>query len=154
MNVRLKNKKLHEILDKESHGNFTMALNKAYRDTKDFAVKGFTVNWFETFSTPSGWKRLNKSMDFLPSEVEVLKYNPNAWNDYPDVTPPEGVWMRFEYKNVLDDIKDIEPCLNEDELIGHRLIYRNGEWRDQRNWTFYAQNIREARFRPWDDDDE
>lgn len=37
---------------------------------------------------------------FDKSELEdVPKYNPNAWNEYPEVTPPYDVMMRIKMKN-------------------------------------------------------
>ena len=39
----------------------------------------------------------NDTVSFWYDELEnVPEYNPKAWNEYPAVTPPEGVLMRIE----------------------------------------------------------
>lgn len=150
MKLRLKNQNLQAQLDALAPpSGFTEALSKVDPET---LIEGNFI-WFPVrFGKENRYGNKPFRVDLTKNDVECIEaYNPNFWNAFPEVTPPENVWMRFEYKNVNDEIKDIEPCCNDDELIGGRLIYRNGEWRDQHNWTFYAQNIREARFRPWDE---
>lgn len=49
------------------------------------------------------------------SDIEIL-YDPNSWNNYPDVTPPEGVRMRVEKKG--NNGRTIRDC----------AVYKNGHW--------------------------
>ena len=70
-------------------------------------------------------------------------YNPHAWNPYPEVTPPEGVWMRVEASD-LDD-------------YGEKLIvkffgafYVEGAWRSSVDIKD-LERFRIFRFRPWED---
>lgn len=81
---------------------------------------------------------------FDKSELEdVPEYNPNAWNEYPKVTPPEGVLMRVEART-LDD-------------YGERLIvkfygatYVDGAWRSSVEIK-YPETLQIFRFRPWEE---
>lgn len=76
---------------------------------------------------------------FDKSELEdVPKYNPHAWNDFPEVTPPEGVWMRLE----------LRPKSGGSCRVGAKYV--NGKW------FLYGGSIENfanytARFRPWED---
>lgn len=148
---RLKDKEFQKKLDELTNGDFSKKLmGPLSRCLPDVYVVecGDVINK----ELKSRYRATRFCVHFKENELEKIhEYDPNSWNDYPDVTPPEDVWMRFEYKNVNDEIKDIEPCCNDDELIGVRLIYRNGEWRNSRNWPLCTNNIREARFRPWDE---
>ena len=71
---------------------------------------------------------------------EVVAYNPKGWNNYPEVTPPEGVWMRVETWSACGAV------------IRGVFMYANGAWR--RGAYADPQNeIKAARFRPWDEED-
>ena len=67
-------------------------------------------------------------------------YNPNAWNKYPEVTPPEGVLMRVEF--IFDSI-----------LRRNCSIFENGAWRiTQKGDPSYNITLDGVtRFRPWED---
>ena len=80
-------------------------------------------------------------MDRRGLEMEN-KYNPNAWNKWPDVTPPEGVWMRID-------------CKNGDKLVAYYRVFDrgNGEWISPRG-NYYSKFYtvpKFVRFRPWDE---
>lgn len=74
-------------------------------------------------------------------EIEpVEEYDPLAWNNYPEVTPPEKVWMQCE---------------------GHFTTggkYKGGAVYDGEHWyvpilgTLARFNIVIERFRPWDEE--
>lgn len=78
----------------------------------------------------------------MPKRCFSVEYDPDSWNNYPEVTPPEGVWMRVE-ASALDD-------------FGEKLIvkffgafYVEGAWRssvDIKDW----ETFRIFRFRPWE----
>ena len=72
--------------------------------------------------------RLKKSED----------YDPNRWNRFPEVTPPEGVWMRVET----------------DMGFGFKARFQFGDWLDNRNDIIGEKDGIDGtvvRFRPWED---
>lgn len=74
-------------------------------------------------------------IDFYLHEYEELKeYNPNDWNSYPEVTPPDGVLMRVETE---DDVK----------ICGY-LDYLDNCWHYSDGTPFDIENVK--RFRPWE----
>lgn len=79
-------------------------------------------------------------------EVEP-EYDPNDWNSYPDVTPPEGVMMRCIIKTPGRDLDGPEPELP-------KICARtSGVW-DGRRWHFFGHgDLREGctvEFRTWE----
>lgn len=152
---RLKDRELQKKLDELTDGDFSKGLAETMNEDQS-SLPHISVDCGKWIN-PQAHERFSlfRFRIFLgKDEIEVVPvYDPKAWNEYPAVEPPEGVWMRFEYKCVNDDLKDIEPCCNDDEPIGVRLIYRNGEWRNSRNSPLCTNIIREVRFRPWDDDE-
>lgn len=152
---RLKDQELQRKLDNLTDGNFSGLLAETMSEDNGLSPH-ISVDCGEWIN-PHANEQLaiyRFRVYFRKDEIEVVHvYDPKAWNEYPDVEPPEGVWMRFEYKCVNDEIKDIEPCCNDEEPIGVRLIYRDGEWRNSRNFPLCTNKIREVRFRPWDEGD-
>lgn len=76
---------------------------------------------------------------------EVSDFNPNAWNEYPAVTPPEGELMRVELFNLMLR-KFTRAC----------AIYCNGTWyaelNGEPNGTLELAGMTKVkRFRPWED---
>lgn len=69
---------------------------------------------------------------------DIPEYNPRAWNPYPEVTPPEGVWMRLE----------ICPGSEDSGRMGAK--YLNGKWLLDDGAIANFGNY-PARFRPWED---
>lgn len=80
---------------------------------------------------------------FLFHELEeVPEYNPNAWNEYPAVTPPCGVLMRLEF--------------TETESTGKPKRHYVAATFNGITWgtcDSYSANfkITNCRFRPWED---
>lgn len=71
---------------------------------------------------------------------EVREYDPHKWNEYPEVTPPEGVLMRVECRDGR------KACAK------YRLFIEGGSWCDVNGGAWpeaYSQSV--ARFRPWGD---
>ena len=79
------------------------------------------------------------SAEFRLDELEdIPEYNPDDWNEYPAVTPPEGVWMRVE-------------AMREDCVVMHlSFLFENGVWVDENGTTFNLTKSMCARFRPWE----
>lgn len=74
------------------------------------------------------------------SDIEIENpYDPNGWNDFPEVQPPEGVLMRVEF--IYDGI-----------LRRNCAIFENGEWyiaADRKAlYDFTIDNVK--RYRPWE----
>ena len=74
------------------------------------------------------------------SDIEIEKpYNPNGWNDFPEVQPPEGVLMRVEF--IYDGI-----------LRRNCAIFENGAWyiaADRKAlYDFTIDNVKS--YRPWE----
>ena len=67
-------------------------------------------------------------------------YDPDAWNNYPEVTPPEKVWMRIEMLSQDGGIKTRDVA-----------FYKAGRW-----CKFPLDNgeviLGRLRFRPWDEE--
>ena len=83
------------------------------------------------------------SVNVYPEEVETFaEYDPHAWNDYPNVTPPEGVLMRIEGQYAK------RPEL---EYYG-ALMYLEGAWHFA-DTVEIADNVIVERFRPWNDEE-
>ena len=65
-------------------------------------------------------------------------YDPTRWNRFPEVTPPEGVWMRVET----------------DMGFGFKARFQFGDWLDNRNDIVGPPDGIDGtavRFRPWED---
>ena len=76
------------------------------------------------------------SINIYKDSIEYVEdYNASKWNEYPKVTPPEGVIMRvegdYDYRGVA--------------------VFREGEWlfANSMEKTPFGRYIK--RFRPWDD---
>jgi len=84
---RLRDRKLQQKLDELSHGAFSEMLKTMGR----FLVEKPATN------IQLGESRFTVTLFKEDFEVEP-EYDPNDWNVFPDVTPPEGVLMRVETK--------------------------------------------------------
>ena len=143
---RLKDQELQKKLDEISDGEFSKNLHKF--DENHFASYwGKTI--FFTINEDDDGEELEESEHirepqfgvwFNIGEIEeVPEYDPNAWNSYPDVTPPEGVLMRIEF--IYDGI-----------LRRNCAIFENGAWyiaADRKAlYDFTIDNVK--RYRPWE----
>lgn len=78
---------------------------------------------------------------------EVPEYNPHDWNEYPAVTPPDGVLMKVECFSLIFR-KLCRTC----------AIFCNGQWfvelAGEADTEFPLENtmIKVKRFRPWNED--
>lgn len=139
---RLKDTELQKKFDEISNGDFSRGLRR-------FIESGYlgTGPNFVAFGDmqpcgfADGFGNFRRfSVCLLKHELEIVKeYNPNDWNDYPDVTPPEGVLMRveFEFEGILR-----RNC----------AIFENGAWRITENGkASYAVTLDDVkRYRPWE----
>ena len=129
----------YELKDKERQEAFTKAipdfmsaLQRAgnYGTVNGAYIAGILLS--PKMNTPGEWKIV-----FRADEVEAIQeYDPNAWNEFPRVTPPENVWMRVETWNACG------------ATVRGVFMYTGGAWRRSK-YTAPNDEIKTARFRPW-----
>lgn len=134
MRYRLKDKELQRKLDELSDGDFSARLHKERELIKDSFKKEprLHVLWFGEGSQFS-------AALYADMLEEVREYDPHNWNEYPEVTPPEGVWMRVEWR---------------DGVVKRLAVARYEAWGGGKQfvWVSDKRIIREVdRFRPLDD---
>ena len=132
---RLKDQELQKKLDEITNGGFSKRLEYGLV-SKEYPAEIYCVSC----DLYAGTKRGRIEIRLTCCEIEtVQKYDPNAWNSYPDVTPPEGVLMRveFEFEGILR-----RSC----------AIFENGAWyiaADRKAfYDFTIDNVK--RYRPWE----
>ena len=141
MKYRLKDRELQKKLDEISAGSFPFseALDEECQEYFS-SQKRQSLILVAFGQTPLNTHAFNAS--FHPNEVEKFKeYDPNAWNSYPDVKPPEGVWMRTEMH-----------CSGDREGLDRKLgaIFLKGQWSNS-DGDAYPKWYTVKRFRPWED---
>lgn len=133
---RLRDRKLQQKLDELSHGAFSEMLKTMGR----FLVKKQATN------VQLGESRFTVTL--FREDIEIApEYDPNDWNIFPDVTPPEGVMMRCIIKTPGRNLDGPEPELP-------KICARtSGVW-DGRRWHFFGHgDLREGctvEFRTWE----
>ena len=126
MTWHLKDRELERKLNKFSDGEFSRILNEhTGPNDSDCIVLELGKN-----------NNIELSVYIRPEAIEEIPdYNPKGWNNYPEVTPPEGILMRVE----TDRFRD---C----------AIFKDGYWHSE---LFGEPNGRlQAEvecFRPWSD---
>lgn len=132
MKYRLKDQELQKKLDEISGGYFSDAM------------KGITIDGFKVFPNPIPFRLGDDgpvaAIQLLSKDIEpYIEYDPNDWNPYPEVMPPEGVLMRVEF--IYDGI-----------LRRNCAIFENEAWyiaADRKAlYDFTIDNVK--RFRPWE----
>lgn len=136
MQYRLKDYELQRKLDEISDGDFSARLHKERELIKDSFQNEprLHVLWFGEGSQFS-------AALYADMLEEVREYDPHGWNDFPEVEPPEGVWMRVEWR---------------EGVVHHRAVARYEVWGGGKEflWVSDKRIIREVdRFRPRDDPD-
>ena len=136
MKYRLKDRELQRKLDEISDGDFSARLHKERELIKDSFQKEprLHVLWFGEGSQFS-------AALYADMLEEVREYDPHGWNDFPEVEPPEGVWMRVEWR---------------EGVVKHLAVARYEAWGGGKEflWVSDKRIIREVdRFRPRDDPD-
>lgn len=124
---RLKDQELQKKLDEISCGGFTEALMSVKKPS------------CLVFQARNGGPAM--SIMLTDQDIELFwEYNPDDWNVYPDITPPEGVWMRTEHR----DETDTPGILRK---VG--AVFQNGAWRNSTGEA-YPSHISVKRYRPWE----
>ena len=138
---RLKDQELQKKLDEISNGDFSRQIEGNLQNIKGRGTTDADYRLF--FGELSGrYEIVNRfSMLLYEHEIEVFEeYDPNDWNAYPDVTPPEGVWMRTEHRDETDPPGIIRK-------VG--AVFQDGTWRNSTGEA-YPSYISIKRFRPWE----
>lgn len=140
---RLKDRELQEKLDAISGGDFSKRLQDPAKSEKGFAVA------YGDFPEINGLRHLSL---FLADEIEeVPEYDPNAWNEWPDVDPPRNKLLRTEILTERIDWYTPEPRGGKSRFKGSGIF-------DGKEWYFYDATTRKegetVRFRPWVGPDE
>ena len=148
---RLKNKELHRKLDEFSDGAFSKNLHPF--DDEHFSAGWGKPIFIAGYSVDENANEKNEEQElkrflfpqfgcfFNNNEVEeVPEYDPHAWNNYPDVTPPEGVLMRIETKGGR-------------KFCGYYHTFAEGGCWCYEDGTVCPEAISKSvgRFRPWED---
>lgn len=95
---------------------------------------------FTFFRRNVGGFNTNKICFNIKEIEDIPEYNPKAWNEFPAVTPPEGVVMRV--------ISICGQC-----AYRECAIFDKGAWKDERDGEPINLLLGEVkRFRPWDGD--
>lgn len=98
---------------------------------------------YKKFSVPfyCGGK-LHGEVTFSGDEVEkVDEYNPKDWNSFPDVPPPENVWMRLEILRADYD------SLN---TYYKGAYFMSGNWYTNEGRIEFEEDD-DVQYRPWED---
>ena len=135
---RLKDKDLEKQLDTLSDGSFSEELSKGVIKLHDDSGIPLMKVEFGPVVGKSMTRRF--ALVFEEGDIEdAPEYNPKEWNNYPDVTPPVGVWMRTEYVN-RETGETIRTAARYEEFEG------NFYWFDELDF-----DVEVDRFRPWED---
>lgn len=138
MKLRLKNKDLQVQLDAISNGDFTKKLNSFGKIQGSIRIF-FGEKIYEKF-TYGVCAEGKLSIILTKDEIEeIVEYDPRKWNKYPEVTPPTGVPMRCEWKDI-DGI--VHRYVASYEHIADDVYY----WLDDLDYEVDVD-----RFRPWNE---
>ena len=126
---RLKDRELQKKLDEISGGSFTESLESIKKPS------------CIVFQARNGGPAM--SVNLTKQDIEqFLEYNPNDWNVFPDVTPPEGVLMRVEIEYPDGDVS--RTC----------AIFKDEVWWEAVNGEPIDEEVtvtgKVKRFRPWE----
>lgn len=133
MKYRLKDRELQKKLDEISDGGLSRMLGRL----PYYTIQSSEPDFLHFSKNPH--LILEVTSDMLES---LREYNPNGWNSFPEVEPPEGVLMRVECRDGR------KACAK------YRLFIEGGSWCDVNGGAWpeaYSQSV--ARFRSWDEED-
>lgn len=139
MKYRLKDKDLQDLLDQISAEDFSAQLKEvaSFKDYPNPFARTRTIYFDLNHDTP-----VMLSVEITPDMVEEIEeYNPNDWNNFPEVTPPEDVLMRVERS---DGYKTCAYFKHFDD---------GSDWMHSNNLCMSMSHLI-VRFRPWLNDDE
>lgn len=129
----LKDADLQHHLDAISGGEFSEALKSC---NVEFDEDGFATVRFGSSKHENNKTLVTEKFSvFLHKDEVSFQYDPDAWNSFPEVTPPEGVPMRVERY----------------DGSGIRAVYLCGQWRGDTNHPGFIELLGNVkRYRPWE----
>lgn len=137
---KLKDRELQKKLDEISDGNFSDWLNRFLSGPclkeRDF----YEIDFGHFVRGRHQVGPIRYSARFAADEIELVEdYNPNSWNNFPEVTPPDSVLMRVETKTGRN-------------FCGYYHIYEEGGCWCYNDGILCPKAISESvtRFRPWE----
>ena len=138
--------KRYELKDKERQAALEKAL-PVFKKMLQHACENHRPEYFDEhksvavfYSTVDGTWGSGEWMIELPTDdIEVIKeYDPNKWNSYPEVTPPEGVLMQIEGHD------------DDGDAFHFSGYFKNRMWVDEYGYALATNIYTVERFRPWD----
>lgn len=103
MKYELKDKVLHQQLDRLSDGDFSKRLN-------ELTLDGFSpeFTFVVKFGKPVGYCHRFLTA-FQAKEILIHEeYDASKWNSYPKVVPPENVPLRIEIRRASDNHQTVQ----------------------------------------------
>lgn len=103
MKYELKDKVLHQQLDRLSDGDFSKRLN-------ELTLDGFSpeLTFVVKFGKPVGYCHRFLTA-FQAKEILIHEeYDASKWNSYPKVVPPENVPLRIEIRRASDNHQTVQ----------------------------------------------
>lgn len=138
MKYRLKDQDLQRHLDAISHGEFSRCLQTELQDIRGSGTTDADYRVF--FGFMSGRAELVNRFSMLLYEHEIEatpEYNPNGWNKYPDVTPPDGVPLRVQISRAH-------------ELIRFFACYKDSSFYDAEGRLIRIGKRDDVQFKSWE----
>lgn len=132
MTWHLKDCELEEKLI-EIFPNFVQILNEEKKKISCFEVEVTIPLKNDDFSFGGIWFPLSQLK-------ENEEYNPDDWNRFPQVTPPNNVLMRLEVFRVTP---------HSQKTYHNAAIFSGGRWRYGKNYIEIKDGD-DVRFRPWE----
>ena len=143
--IRLKDRDLEKQLSSFGNGDFSCCLNAAYEnripEEDTFIVRFGGLN--------KKYNIVRLSAKFSIDEIEEIpEYNPNTWNEFPSVTPPDGKLLRVEV--YIPGSHDGPEIFNE-KIVKCCCGYYNHGYLLERdsNYPIKKTNSYHIRVRPW-----
>ena len=149
MKYRLKDRALQKQLDAITNGDFSEKLNtEAQKMFSPVLAREVFRVYFGDFDALAN----RFSVLFELDEIEeATEYNPNGWNEWPSVEPPEKTRLRIEVITERIGEGTPEPSGGKVRLRGC-ATFSHGFWMLGEKITVKPRET--VRFRPWIDPDE
>lgn len=132
MKYQLRGKQLQEAY-RRIYPDFDEKLDKAAREQIE------NPDEFVSFTISPPFQKHLHVFRFLKDMIEAVPvYTPDVWNSFPDINPPENVWMRVETHAGL----------------GFKAYFADGFWFDgdcSILRTSDQKTVEVVLFRPWED---
>lgn len=145
MKYRLKDKELQRKLDEISGGDFSPRLQDVWSTNEGRSVA--TFGFGDELRDDLILRKFRAT--FYEDEIEAIpEYDPNRWNEWPSVEPPEKTLLRIEVITERIGEGTPEPSGGKVRCRGC-ATYSHGFWMLGEKITVKPRET--VRFRPWDD---